>query len=621
LGVALALYSPEGGKWIHGGPAVLDRTLGGRWIHPLAEMRHLPVRDTRRFGAARPGQRPIECGGGHCGVDVGGQRGSIVHAAASGKVVTTAFEPRGRAGRYIAIEHSGGVKSFYMHLDDLRPDLEVGMTVAAGEAIGTLGASGIVRSKPHLHFAVSRDSIFVDPEPLLHRAVVLPDPAPLLAGTAPAPSAMKDEPASQPRSTGSATVYSDASGHFRFEGVPAGRYKVVARRTGWAPGTSDLFAVQGERSPGDVALRLTDGIAIAGRISGPQGPLPGARVTAWQGSGESEIAIATAIADAWGHYQLQHLPGGITLRVSAGGHAEGARHLENRAESSAAEDFALAALTERLAGKVSDESGFAVQSALVRIIQGPAGVGRIARSDEYGRFAIEGVARGKYRLQIISDAHARAVMSAHSDREVQARLAPASSLQLQVIDGHTLRPIAGALVALEGAGCPRAKMRTSASGSAHFGLLRSGTCRLALNSPGYVQISTAARIPVGSAETLRVEMRRGARLAGVLRDADGNRVAGAKVSAGNAHGTTDGDGRFSLEDVPTGKVVLRGEFAGHAALQAMNLETGDEYVTLELRLRDDQGLSTESGAEPSSDDEPDEEPADGQELDDDDNEY
>src|SRR6185503_11580017 len=44
------------------------------WVHPLGgPARRMPIRDSRVFGAERPGERPIECQNGHCGVDIGGE--------------------------------------------------------------------------------------------------------------------------------------------------------------------------------------------------------------------------------------------------------------------------------------------------------------------------------------------------------------------------------------------------------------------------------------------------------------------------------------------------------------------------------------------------------------------
>jgi murein DD-endopeptidase MepM/ murein hydrolase activator NlpD len=154
------------------------------WVHPIAgEIRELPDKDDRRFGAERPGNRPSECGSGHCGVDLGEDRGTVVHAALGGTVIRVKRDGGSRSGRYVAIEHPHGLRSSYMHLDSVHPDLVVGIEIASGEAIGTLGKSGIRHSPPHLHFTVERKSDsgwqYVDPEPMLTQATVLETPAPL----------------------------------------------------------------------------------------------------------------------------------------------------------------------------------------------------------------------------------------------------------------------------------------------------------------------------------------------------------------------------------------------------------------------------------------------------------
>jgi murein DD-endopeptidase MepM/ murein hydrolase activator NlpD len=124
--------------------------------------------------------RPEECVGGHCGVDIGTEKGVLVVAVHDGVIERIERDPevggrRGNEGRFIRVNHKGGtVVSSYIHLDAIREDLKTGIPVRAGEAIGTVGDTGVHSSGPHLHFAVSvRPSIdgqelFIDPEPLLH---------------------------------------------------------------------------------------------------------------------------------------------------------------------------------------------------------------------------------------------------------------------------------------------------------------------------------------------------------------------------------------------------------------------------------------------------------------------
>jgi murein DD-endopeptidase MepM/ murein hydrolase activator NlpD len=151
------------------------------WYHPLAgTARRMPDAPSRRFGAGRDGDRPGECGSGHCGVDLGRVKGEIVIAIHDGVIERIVRDPneggrRGNEGRFIRINHKGGtVVSSYMHLDGLRADLRPGIPVKAGEAIGTIGDTGVHHSGPHLHFAVSvrpsleGNEMFIDPEPMLH---------------------------------------------------------------------------------------------------------------------------------------------------------------------------------------------------------------------------------------------------------------------------------------------------------------------------------------------------------------------------------------------------------------------------------------------------------------------
>jgi murein DD-endopeptidase MepM/ murein hydrolase activator NlpD len=150
------------------------------WYHPLAGRRLLPTTASRKYGAPRDGGRP-ECGRGHCGVDLGQRAGLVVHAAADGEISRIVHDPAHKGGRYVRIRHMAGYCSYYMHLDTIHPDIYVGLVVQAGDPLGTTGRSGIVRSAPHLHFAVSRDDEgaerFVDPTPMLREARLLARPA------------------------------------------------------------------------------------------------------------------------------------------------------------------------------------------------------------------------------------------------------------------------------------------------------------------------------------------------------------------------------------------------------------------------------------------------------------
>jgi len=148
-----------------------------KWVHPLAgPKRRMPIRGTRVFGAARDGDRPVECGHGHCGVDIGGDVwGEPVLAAYDGVVDRVQRDPDRRpGGLYVRLAHRDAtVFTQYFHLAAIPRWIQPGRAVTAGQVIGLLGDTGVRDSAPHLHFAVSvRQSPtdpeqYIDPEPLI----------------------------------------------------------------------------------------------------------------------------------------------------------------------------------------------------------------------------------------------------------------------------------------------------------------------------------------------------------------------------------------------------------------------------------------------------------------------
>ena len=105
----------------------------------------------------------------HKGIDIKGPKGTPVLAAASGRVVSSYYEPA--YGNRIRIDHgtdARGRRVFtrYFHLD--KRQRRVGEVVSRGEQIGLLGSTGALGLANHLHFEVHRgenegDIMPVDP--------------------------------------------------------------------------------------------------------------------------------------------------------------------------------------------------------------------------------------------------------------------------------------------------------------------------------------------------------------------------------------------------------------------------------------------------------------------------
>ena len=98
----------------------------------------------------------------HTGIDIAAQYGREVSAMSDGTVLFAGR--KGTYGNLVIIGHEGGLSSYYGHLS--RIEVEHGMEVVKGEAVGRTGASG-KSTGPHLHFEVRQNSAPINPRRIL----------------------------------------------------------------------------------------------------------------------------------------------------------------------------------------------------------------------------------------------------------------------------------------------------------------------------------------------------------------------------------------------------------------------------------------------------------------------
>jgi murein DD-endopeptidase MepM/ murein hydrolase activator NlpD len=105
----------------------------------------------------------------HAAIDIAVPFGTPVTAASDGVVTFVGHLSDG--AEIVLIAHPGGYVSEYAHLDDtfVAPRVKTGQSVRAGQVIGFVGMTGITTG-PHLHFAVLRAGIAVDPLLLISRS-------------------------------------------------------------------------------------------------------------------------------------------------------------------------------------------------------------------------------------------------------------------------------------------------------------------------------------------------------------------------------------------------------------------------------------------------------------------
>jgi len=98
----------------------------------------------------------------HRGIDIRGEPGTPIVAAAPGVVIASSFEPR--YGQIVKIEHQGGFVTVYAHNE--RNLVEVGDAVVAGQMIAKVGRTGRATAE-HVHFEIRYDGRVYNPLYLL----------------------------------------------------------------------------------------------------------------------------------------------------------------------------------------------------------------------------------------------------------------------------------------------------------------------------------------------------------------------------------------------------------------------------------------------------------------------
>jgi murein DD-endopeptidase MepM/ murein hydrolase activator NlpD len=114
-----------------------------------------------RFGP-RPNRPVAGVGAFHYGTDIAASCGQGVYAATAGTVVYADW--LGSYGRWVLIDHGGGVQTGYAHNYALY--VEAGQSVAAGANIASVGSTG-ASTGCHLHYEVRVGGARIDPQPFM----------------------------------------------------------------------------------------------------------------------------------------------------------------------------------------------------------------------------------------------------------------------------------------------------------------------------------------------------------------------------------------------------------------------------------------------------------------------
>jgi murein DD-endopeptidase MepM/ murein hydrolase activator NlpD len=99
----------------------------------------------------------------HNGVDFAAPAGTPIYAAASGTVKSVGDS--GPCGNMVQVEHGAGTSSLissYCHMSRFAAGLHTGEHVETRQLLGYVGQTGRATG-PHLHFAIKKNGVFIDP--------------------------------------------------------------------------------------------------------------------------------------------------------------------------------------------------------------------------------------------------------------------------------------------------------------------------------------------------------------------------------------------------------------------------------------------------------------------------
>ncbi|MBI4566318.1 MAG: carboxypeptidase regulatory-like domain-containing protein [Planctomycetes bacterium] len=192
-------------------------------------------------------------------------------------------------------------------------------------------------------------------------------------------------------------LVTDDRGHFEFDDVAPGLYRVAALGEGWALSFADAERRRDERSV-DLNLDLSPGVPLTGVVTSASLPVAGVRVSLWAalpgtGFGRLERALREGVTDDAGRFSFSAVPRHIPLVLLFRSERHRARELRLPSADTASRDPWIVDLDpgNAMTGFVHSTDGSPLAGAWVSAVQGEAYVQEV-QTDEAGRFMLGGLA-------------------------------------------------------------------------------------------------------------------------------------------------------------------------------------------------------------------------------------
>ncbi len=361
-----------------------------------------------------------------------------------------------------------------------------------------------------------------------------------------------------------------ADGTFKIQPVSPGRVRALVRHPQFVEAQSDLV-VLGAGRVAHVDIVMHAGGSLEGRVQDGAGrPVSGARVAIAAVRGSMERSVRTS---SDGTFAFVALPDTVTVTASFEDGA--ATRVTVSVPEGTTKSIALTLPEARppLPARITDDRGYPVDAAQLSVasVEPSSPLRTTAFTDARGEAKLAGAAGLPLRVEVRAPGHAtRIVKTDGTESSFELALGLASSATGEVRAARGGDPIADAEVVLY---TDVGVHRTHSDRDGAFSLsdLASGPARLRARAPGYATVSRDLVIDEARPRAMalpRLEMAEEGVVAGVVLDARGEPVAGARVAKDQVPtyllvGVTppgiaiaDGRGRFRLGELAEGTVAL-----------------------------------------------------------------
>ncbi|MEO1085685.1 MAG: carboxypeptidase-like regulatory domain-containing protein, partial [Acidobacteriota bacterium] len=370
-------------------------------------------------------------------------------------------------------------------------------------------------------------------------------------------------------------------GRFRFDGLSVDRYRLEGRAEGHPPISMQTVEITEDDRDLDLGdIRLPAGADLRGRVTGGDAPAANApaanapaanafiRAVTSSGTGFGQIShSATARSDDDGRFILKGLL--PERRYTLEAELDGWRGVPTVAT---AEDGPVELLLKRAAvleGRILDPDGQPISEAVVILKRNR--IGSQASVDADGRYRHE-TAAGVYRLEVEAAGFRQwsrsEVRLEPGATAIDVRLERGFSVSGRVFDADGTPMVGAQLWAMMGGGST-VSGNTDDDGRFRVDGLAAGPLRIQVEHQRWGAVFEELTL-AESRSDVEIRFPEGGRLAGQVIDADeGTPISGATISASlplnsRRTATTDGDGRFLVDNAAPGRYRVTASRDGYA---------------------------------------------------------